>query len=101
MPKYTVHFEGPLLNITDEEGKSTGPLSIGECLEQIIHMHYTKKSRYPMDTQEQWDRKYKNLPQFIDSDFEYFGPRGDDPEAPECGRTPGQAQDTDEPQPKV
>lgn len=101
MQKFTVHFEGTLLNITDEQGRLTGPLSIGECLEQIIHMHYTKESRYPMYKKTEWDEKFKNLSQFIGSAFEYPEPRGDDPEAPECSGTPGQAKNTEKPQPKV
>lgn len=101
MTTFHVHFNGSLLNINDDQGRETGPLSIGEALEHIAYMHYQKGIRFPMQSKQAWEEHFSILSEFISSDFEYTGSRSGSSETPADHRESAQAQDPHEPGTKV
>ena len=46
---------GKDVEVVDAEGRTTGPLCMGECLEQVIGLIYAEERKtYPMHTPAHW-----------------------------------------------
>lgn len=52
----TIEFDGDFgLDVLDLEGRRCMGLTLGEAIEQIVHMHYEGTERFPMKTEADWN----------------------------------------------
>lgn len=58
-----VEFNGPEgdLDVVDDHGRRCGGLTLGETLEQIISMHTSGTERYEMITNEERERRSREI----------------------------------------